>query len=266
MPLQPPKQPGLKPVGPPKPPSLGENNEFDLARRRAQQQESQNLGAQKDALARRAAQLGGGVSGALIKQEQIATDESAKRLGQANEGIDAAQRQEQRRIDEIAQGQEFMRSEREATQSFASGERKAGEKFAQTQLATQLTAQKDMQARQIKAAAEEGRLTREQADKQLNELSRQFDMEFQENLKTNYINSVISAHNSGIKPEDMRRLLDEIGVGFTPDGRMTFITPDIPGVTGAANVDRVGTDDWNRDVRNKTNPNVNVSVYTPAVT
>jgi hypothetical protein len=91
-------------------------------------------------------------------------------------------------------------------------------------------------------------------------------MEFQENLKTNYINSVISAHNSGIKPEDMRRLLDEIGVGFTPDGRMTFITPDIPGVTGAANVDRVGTDDWNRDVRNKTNPNVNVSVYTPAVT
>ncbi len=59
-----------KPQQPAAPGMVQANTEqFDVARRRAGQQEDANLQAQKDALARRAAQTGGGVSGALIKQE-----------------------------------------------------------------------------------------------------------------------------------------------------------------------------------------------------
>lgn len=109
---------------------FGANKEFDLARNRAKQQEATNLKGQKDALARRAAQLGGGPSGAFIKQEQIAGDESAKRLGQANEGIDAMQAQEQRRLNEIEQGQKFVTGERMGSQDFASAQALAARDFA----------------------------------------------------------------------------------------------------------------------------------------
>jgi hypothetical protein len=108
---------------------FGANKEFDLARNRAKQQEASNLKGQKDALARRAAQLGGGPSGAFIKQEQIAGDESAKRLGQANEGIDAMQAQEQRRLNEIEQGQKFVTGERLGSQDFGAAQAKIGREF-----------------------------------------------------------------------------------------------------------------------------------------
>lgn len=109
---------------------FGANKEFDLARNRAKQQEAANLKGQKDALARRAAQLGGGPSGAFIKQEQIAGDESAKRLGQAHEGIDSMQAQEQRRLNELEQGQKFVTGERMGSQDFASAQAAAARDFA----------------------------------------------------------------------------------------------------------------------------------------
>ena len=54
---------------------------FDLARRKAEQTEGRALQGQKDAMARRAAQLGGGPGGALLKLEQQASNASAERLG-----------------------------------------------------------------------------------------------------------------------------------------------------------------------------------------
>lgn len=115
--------------------------QFDVARKRAAQSEQANLQTQKSALERRAAQLGGGPSGALIKQERIAADESAQRLQGANEGINAQEMQERGRIQEIKEGRAFARSERLGSQGFAAqqaglqrkfqtGERLGGESFA----------------------------------------------------------------------------------------------------------------------------------------
>ncbi len=107
--------------------------QFDVARKRAANQEAANLQGQKDALARRAAQLGGGPSGAFVKQEQVASNQSAERLGQANEGIDAAQQAETRRIGEVLQGQEFARGERVGSQDFAAGQAAIQRKYGTTE-------------------------------------------------------------------------------------------------------------------------------------
>lgn len=276
--------------------ALGPNNEFDLARRRAQQQENANLQAQKDAIARRQAQAGGGVSGAFQKQERIAADDSAKRLQDVNEGIDTAQRAEERRMREIEEGRQFARSEREAGQTFqageslkgrefqagetalqrrlvqeesrlgrehstserlasqafgtsereaaqkySTGEREAGQTFQsglvdkqQTfqagQQAKEIAARYDLQAREIAAAAEQGRLSREQADKQLEVLKKQQEIENKENVKTNYVNAILSAYNSKMSPDAMKKLLDGLGVDFGADGSVNIAAPTVPGV------------------------------------
>ena len=111
--------------------------QYDVMRKRAQQQEQANLQGQKDAIARRAAQLGGGVSGALIKQEQVVSDDSAKRLQDANEGINAQEAAELQRRREIEEGRQFARSEREAGQTFTSGESQKGRDFTSGESALQ---------------------------------------------------------------------------------------------------------------------------------
>ena len=97
-------------------------NQFEVARKRAATQETANLQGQKDAIARRAAQLGGGPSGAMIKQEGIAADESAKRMQAANEGIDVAEQSENRRIREVQEGREFQTKERLGSQDFGASQ------------------------------------------------------------------------------------------------------------------------------------------------
>lgn len=106
-----------------------DNSQFDLARRRAQSETNAQVQQQRDALQRRAAQTGGGVSGALIKQEQMAQEAGAKRLADVNEGIDAQAAQERMRINEINTGREYQTSERMAGQKFASGEAALQRKF-----------------------------------------------------------------------------------------------------------------------------------------
>lgn len=220
-------------------------NQFDVARKRAAQQESANSQQAGDAIKRRMASMGGGPSGAMVKLEGQARDESAKRLATANEGIDVAEQGENRRIAEVKEGREFQTSERLGSQDFAASqadtqrkygtsEREASQTFAGGQQDKQIQAQFDMQTKQIEAAAAEGRLSREQADKALQETKRQYDQDLIENKKTNYINSVLSAHNSKMPPEEMRKLLDGLGVTFGPDGNVTITAPTTPGVTGAA--------------------------------
>jgi hypothetical protein len=106
------------------------SKEFDYARKRAAQNEATQSQGQLDALKRRGAQLGGGPSGALMKQENLAREASARRLADANEQIDTAQRGEVRRIGEVQEGRDFTRAEREASQGFARGEREATHAFA----------------------------------------------------------------------------------------------------------------------------------------
>lgn len=237
-PAPPPPAPAPQAVAPPPPPAApaappppiksekvtldrtGVAKEFDSVRNKASQREGAQLQAQKDALARRAAQLGGGVSGALIKQESVAADASAQRVGEANEAIDAAQSQELRRI----------------------GEQETTMNFQREELDKQLTSQRDSQIRQIEAAAAEGKLNREQAAKQLEEVSKQFEAEFAENKKTNYINTIISAHNSGIPPDRVGQLLSELGIGFNGDG--TVRMGGVPGLTAAAPPPPAPTRTW----------------------
>ncbi len=102
---------------------------YDSQRLKAQQQEGANLQGQRDALNRRAAQLGGGPSGALIKVDQQAQDQSAQRLQSANEGINQAQNQELRGVKMTQLGQQFQTGEREAGQAFQQAQQ--GREFGQ---------------------------------------------------------------------------------------------------------------------------------------
>lgn len=99
----------------------GISSGYDYQRQKAAQQENANLQGQKDALARQAAALGGGPSGAFIKADQMAGDASAQRLQQANEGINQAQAQEMRGVDQTQLGQQFQTSERLGGQQFQQG-------------------------------------------------------------------------------------------------------------------------------------------------
>lgn len=234
----------------------GVDAQADLARKRASQTEQSQVQTQRDAMSRRAAQMGGGPGGAMVKQERILGDESAQRLQQANEGIEAARMGEHGRIGQVLQGQEFARGERLGTQKWQSGEaatqrgwqtserlgaqtwqsgeaetqrqwgtseRLGGQEFTAGQNATQIKAQYEMQQRQIAAAAKEGKLTRAQADKQLAELKRQFNAEQGMAERTNTINTILSANNSGLKPEVMGQLFAALGINIG----------DIPGLTEA---------------------------------
>lgn len=106
-----------------------DTSQFDLARKRAAQDNNTQVQQQKEAIKRRSAQLGGGVSGAMVKQEQLAHEAGAKRVDEANEGINAAERGERARVAEINAGREFQTAEREAGQKFASGEAAKGRAF-----------------------------------------------------------------------------------------------------------------------------------------
>ncbi len=234
----------------------GVNAQFDVARKRAAAGEAANLQGQKDALARRSAQLGGGPSGALVKVEQQAGDESAKRLQDTNEGIDAAQAGEHRRIGEVLQGQEFARgerigsqgfaaeqaaiqrkygtSEREAGQAFGTKEREAGQTFSAAESKKALDAAFAQQKAAIQAAASEGKLNRDQEAAKLEELKRQYDTDTKKNDATNAISTILSAHNSGIAPDAIGQLLAGLGIDVGSIVGLTEAAPPQQGYVPSA--------------------------------
>lgn len=127
---------------------LNDTAQFDVARKRAQEQSGVNLQARKDAMARRFASLGNLDSGARIKQEELAANEEGKILQAANEGIDAQQQAELGRRKEVIQGQEFQAGEGQKGRDFAAqqaaiqraygtGERLGSQDFAGQQASLQ---------------------------------------------------------------------------------------------------------------------------------
>lgn len=112
-------------------------DEFELARRRAAQRSSADVQKAQDAMKRRFAALGGGARGASIKADQQIQQQASEQLANVNEGIDTAQRQENRRVSEIKEARDFAKSEREAQQAFASSERAAGQQFQSSMLGKQ---------------------------------------------------------------------------------------------------------------------------------
>ena len=103
--------------------------QYDLARKRATQQVGTAKQETSDAMQRRFANLGNLNSGSQLKQEQVLHENSNKALNEAHEGINAQQQAEILRREEVLQGQEFHKGEREAGQKYGTGEREAGQQF-----------------------------------------------------------------------------------------------------------------------------------------
>ncbi len=211
--------------GAPKPP-----DEFDLARQRASQQNQAAVQGQRDALKRRAAAMGNVNSGAFIKQDQLAQQEGAKQLQDANEGINTAKFAEDRRIQEIKDAQAYQTSERVGSQTFASGERLgsqtyatgervAGQKFAGNQAALD---------RRLATAGLTGTLDgkRTLAGTSLDSANKQTKFENDANMKTNVISTITSLKNSGIPPEAIGNILHSLGLD-----KLGVNLDDIIGVT-----------------------------------
>lgn len=116
---------------------LNDTSQFDLARKKAQQQATVDLQSRKDALTRRFASLGNLDSGARIKQEENASNDVNSTLQNANEGINAQQQAELGRRKEVVQGQQFQSGEADKQRAYGTSERVAGQDFAGQQAAMQ---------------------------------------------------------------------------------------------------------------------------------
>jgi hypothetical protein len=171
---------------------LNDSSQFDLARRRAQQQSASNTQARRDALSRRFASLGNLDSGARVKLEQKAMDEEAQNLNQANEGIDAQQQAEMQRRKEILQSQQFQ-----------AGEAEKGRSFSSEQAAMQRAFQKGERVGSQDFQAGESALTRGQQERQFNKTfdftedrakraDKQFDMAFDEEIRRDKRNFIFT--------------------------------------------------------------------------
>ena len=203
------------------------NKQYDPLRKRAQQQEAANLQGQRDVLARRAAQLGGGPSGALIKQESLASDASGNRLQQANEGIDAQQQAAINQAREIQAQREFQTSERVAGQEYGTKEREGTQAWQlqnvinpQNKIAIAgLTGTYGGKATLAKQTSN-AQIKLQQA--QFDQLTKQQKFENENNLKTNLLSSVVTLKNSGYTPEQLGGILKSVGfnwddLGINPD-------------------------------------------------
>lgn len=104
-------------------------DQFDLARKRAEQQNSAQVQTQQDALKRRFAAAGALNSGAAIKTQEMVAEQGNQNLQQAHEGINAQQSAENQRQKEVVEGRDFARSERLGSQEFAKGERIGSQEF-----------------------------------------------------------------------------------------------------------------------------------------
>jgi hypothetical protein len=117
---------------------------YALASQQMRRQEQQQSEKEKEALRRRFAAQGGLGSGASIKAEQVAGQESAKRLGQAESQLEMSRLGEQARQEEIEQARAFQAGESQKGRLFAGEQSQLGRDFAGSQ--SQLT--RDFQGEQ----------------------------------------------------------------------------------------------------------------------
>ena len=172
--------------------------EFGAIRRRLQGQFSQRKQEQDDALQRRFAASGMMNSGAAQKIQAQGAQELARAEADANVDVDMAESQELQRRKEIAEGRDFARSEREATQKFSTGERLGAQQFQQGMF--------------DKESAFKERVFREEMSLKWKELD--------ESINANRLNAAIALDDSGMDSDDLTDalyLFDRINKG----GRVT---------------------------------------------
>jgi len=110
-------------------------DQFELARKRAQQDANVAKQTQSDSISRRFAAQGMSGSGSEIQQNRLANEAVDKQLSERADSIDSAQQQEVSRKKEVQEQRNFARDERVASQNFASGERASGQTFAASESA-----------------------------------------------------------------------------------------------------------------------------------
>jgi hypothetical protein len=194
----------------------GVDKQFEVNRQKAASQETAQVQGQRDALARRAAALGGGPGGAFVKAEQNAMNESAQRLGAANMEIDAEKDAELRRMGELETQLNVQREEAQAGRDLETWK---------TELAT--TMQKygfDSEAARWAADFK----AKEDAQ---NFVEGQTGFENKENVRTNIISTIISLKNSGIAPENIGGILKSIGYDYESLGIDPAQITGVQGVT-----------------------------------
>lgn len=166
-------------------------NQFDVARKRAQQQSRGAIQGQQEALKRRFASMGASNSGAALKQEQLAAEKGQEQLAAQEEAIGAAEQQEASRKGEIADAQKFQSGEADKARLFAIGERQAGESFQSQQNKLTLDFQKSVQ------------------EFAKSSFGQQFDLslrELNENIKNSDLQrriEIAKAGQDGISPEEL---------------------------------------------------------------
>lgn len=95
---------------------------YALLNKQLQQTEGRQLQQEQDALSRRFAAIGGLGSGASIKADQMASQESSRRLSQGKQALGVAEADERFKQEEIEKGRAFQTSERVGSQDFAAGQ------------------------------------------------------------------------------------------------------------------------------------------------
>jgi hypothetical protein len=150
-------------------------------------------------------------SGALAK---LQTQQEAQ-IGQglqgqlANLSFQKAQQQAQERL--IGQQQGFQTSERVGTQDFAAGEAQKQREFA----TGERQGTQNFQAQQSSLDRELQKSNINLGYSQLNELNRQFNSEFAENVKTNLFNKLVALKD--IDSGRLNDILNSLNIGSVPD-------------------------------------------------
>jgi hypothetical protein len=195
-------------------------DQFELARKRAQQEANVAKQTQSDALKRRFAATGMTNSGAAIKQQQLANEAVDKQYAERSEGIDAAQMQENARKQEIADQRNFAREERIGSQQFAGNESALSralqskqfdqsfglqrEQFGaqQGQFEKQFGLQRDQFGLQEKMAGNDLQFRRDQAEESKRQFGETFGLakdQFAQDRQITGLNAAIAAKESGVE-------------------------------------------------------------------
>jgi hypothetical protein len=103
---------------------------FETLRKQLRQEETAQSQQQQEALQRRFASIGALGSGASIKTQRKAQDESAKRLSRGQATLGIAESAERQRLGEIEEARKFAREERLGSQEFAGEERLGSQEFS----------------------------------------------------------------------------------------------------------------------------------------
>jgi hypothetical protein len=199
---------------------------YALASEQLRRKEQMQAEKEKEALQRRFAATGSLSSGASIKAEQMASQESAKRFGEAQGQLEMSRLGEQAQQEEIEKQRQFQRGEREAGQMFASGEREAGQTFAgeQAELQRKFTSGERLSAQEFAALQSGKQMEFAKEQNRMNRRIQEQGIDLQK--KELEINKLVTLFSmGGDYEESARQLLSKLIPGANP--YMNKIEPEI---------------------------------------